>query len=293
MLAPPAARCVLLMLVATFLLAEAAAAAPGALRRGDAAYARRGEGQVDGQAAAEPIAEAVAAYEEARRDGQGDLETYWKLLRALFFQGHYAMREASAKHAVFCRGVEVARMAEARLAASIGADDLIEDADPAQVAAALRGNSDAAPVCFWSALAFASWGRAAGVAAALREGLAEGLRRRAELVIALDPAYEGGGAHRLLGRIHAEVPRIPFLTPWVERERAVRELREAFAIGPDQPWNQLLLGMTLLELVPAEKPQALELLHRVAAEPPRPEFLVEDAGLGRAARDLLAGVGGR
>ena len=287
MTGPPAVRCLLFVLSAVLLGAAPAKPAPGALARGDAAYARRGEGRIEGRAASGPIREAVAAYEEAVRDGEG-LEAHWKLVRAHFFEGEYVAASDREKRAVFGRGVEIARVAESVLAASIGAETLLGDAQPSQVAAALRGNPDAAPVCFWSAVVFASWGRVSGTAAALREGLADRLRREAELVIALDPGYEAGGAHRLLGRIHAEVPKIPFLTPWVQRERAVAELRRAFDLAPDQPWNQLLLGMTLLEQAPAERRTAIDLLRQVAASSPRAEFVVEDAGVERVARDLLA-----
>ena len=287
MTGPPAVRFVLFVLPAILLGAAPAKAASGAVARGDAAYARRSEGRCEGRAAPGPIREAVSAYEEAVREGAG-LEAHWKLVRALFFEGEYVAAGEREKRAVFGRGAEIARAAESALAASIGAETLFGDAQPSQIAAALRGNPDAAAVCFWSAVVFASRGRVSGAAAALREGLADRLRRQAELVIALDPGYEAGGAHRLLGRIHAEVPKIPFLTPWVQRERAVAEVRRAFDLGPDQPWNQLLLGMTLLEQAPTERRQAIELLRQVAASSPRPDYAVEDAGAERAARDLLA-----
>ena len=263
------------------------------LAQGDAAYARRGEGQQDGHAAPAPIAAAVAAYEAAWVEEPTDLEVAWKLLRALFFQAEYAAPDEEARQAALTRAVERARQAEARLAASIGSDLLLGQGEPDEVAAALRGNPHAAPICFWSAVVVASWAREANPMEALRKGVAERLRRHAELVIALDPSYEGGGAHRLLGRIHAEVPRIPFVTPWVQRDRAVDELRQALALAPDDPFNQLLLGLTHLELAPDEKPAALELLQRVATVTPRPDHAVEDADVGRMARDALARAGGR
>lgn len=284
-------RCGVRTVAALAIATGAAAADPEALARGDAAYALRGLGQVGGRAAPGPIAEAVAAYEEALGEGAPGLEAHWKLLRALFFQGEYAA-DAAGRRAAFGRGVAVGRAAEGRLADSIGIATLGGERLPAEVAAALRGNPDAVPVCFWSAVVLASWGREAGAMLALREGIAERLRWQAELVIALDPTYEGGGAHRLLGRLHAEVPRIPFLTPWVHRERALAELQRALALAPDDPWNQLLLGMTLLEQAPAEKPRAFDLLRRVAARGPRPEFMVEDTGLEQTARALLAAAGG-
>ena len=267
------------------LAAATAGAEPDAIARGDAAYARRGDGQQGGHAAPEPIGEAVAAYEEAVRVLPSRLEAHWKLVRALFFQGEYAVSDPTQKHAIFGHGVEAGRVAEAWLASSSGQTTL--HGDPQVVAAILGGNPDATPICFWSAVVLASWGRGAGPMLALREGIAERLRHRAELVIALDPAFEAGGAHRLLGRIHAEVPRIPFVTPWVQRERALSELRRAFALAPDDPWNQLLLGMTLLELAPAERPRAIELLQGLATSSPRPDFIVEDIGVEQKARELL------
>jgi len=281
-------RCGVFALALATLGVAPSGAEPDALARGDAAYARRGEGQVDGRAAPGPIREAVVAYEAAAREAPANLEAQWKLLRALFFQAEYAATETSAKRTILARGLEVGREAEARLAESIGNATLLGQGAPEMAAVVLQGSPDAAPVCFWSAVVYASWGRVVGPMRALREGLAERLRREAELVIALDPAYEAGGAHRLLGRIHAEVPRLPFVTPWVQRERALAELRRAFALAPDHPANQLLLGMTILELAPAEKPEALELLQRVATGSPRHDFLVEDVGVERMARDLLA-----
>lgn len=280
------------LLVVLALPAPGAAQDEGLLARGDAAYARRGEGQRDGRAAPEPISEAVSAYEAALEAAPQDLEAAWKLLRALFFQAEYAAPDEAARKAVLAGARDRARMAEARLADRIGAGPLFGSEASEPVVAALRGIPHAVPICFWSAVVIASWARDANPMVAVGQGVAESLRRHAELVIALDPAYEAGGAHRLLGRIHAEVPRIPFVTPWVQRERAIGELRQAHALAPDDPWNQLLLGMTLLELAPGEKPQALQLLQQVARVAPRPDRAVEDLGVGRMARDALARAGG-
>lgn len=284
-------RTVLPLVLAATLLAASGAGAEDLVARGDAAYARRSEGQRDGRALPGPIAEAVAAYDAAWSQSPEDLEAAWKLLRALFFQAEYAVASGAERQALLRQGVARGREVEARLAATIGNEILLGQGALDEVAAALRGNPNAAPVCFWSAVLVASWARDANPMEALRQGVAESLRRHAELVIALDPAYEAGGAHRLLGRIHAEVPRIPFVTPWVQRERALGELHQAFALAPQDPWNQLLLGLTLLELAPDQKPKALELLQRVASGPPRPDHAVEDLGVGRMARDALARVG--
>lgn len=278
----------LLSSLAALSSAASAEAAEGLLARGDGAYARRAEGQRDGRAAAGPIDEAIGAYEAAFREDPKHLEAGWKLSRAIFFRAEYATPDAAERERILARGVEYGRLAERELAAALGATPSLEDAEPAVAAQAFRGNPHAAPTIFWGALLVASAARDANAIEALRSGIASRLRRYAELVIALDPGYEAGGAHRLLGRLHAELPRIPFLTAWVERERAVGELRRALALGPEDPVNQLLLARTLLELAPDERSQALALLERVASAPPRPDSVVEDAGAVRLARDLLA-----
>lgn len=260
--------------------------------RGDAAWDRRADGQRDGRARAEPIGDAVIAYQEAVDADASRLDALWKLLRAIHFQSEFADCEEGERQRTLARGMEQAQAAEARLAALAGLHALVGQAEPARVADALRTHPEAAPVAFWSAVVTAAWARTAGAVEALRRGLALTLRRHAELVIALDPAYEAGGAYRLLGRIHAEVPRIPLVTGWVERERAVAELERALAVDPNHPWNQLLLGQTLLELAPAERGRALGLLQRVATGSPRPGYAVEDEALGRQARDVLARAGG-
>jgi hypothetical protein len=89
-------------------------------------------------------------------------------------------------------------------------------------------------------------------------------------------------------RIHAQVPRIPFFTGFVDRSRAVPEGERALAIAPSHPANGFLLALTLLELAPERHDEALHLLQRAAAAEPRPDQLVEDLAIRRAAAERLA-----
>jgi len=109
------------LLASACMLVTSAAANAGAnteaLARGDAAWARRAEGQSDGKAAAAPIAEAVAAYEEALTAEPESLETRARLLRALWFQGEYATADNAGKQKVFEHGKAVGELGLDQIAA--------------------------------------------------------------------------------------------------------------------------------------------------------------------------------
>ena len=104
----------------------------------------------------------------------------------------------------------------------------------------------------------------------------------------LDPAAEQAGAHVVLGRLHAEAPRMPFLTMWVDRGKGLEHLRAALALSPDSPQIQYFLADTLLRLDPARGDEAAALLRRCATQPPRPEFPVEDEHYAWQARARLS-----
>jgi hypothetical protein len=122
----------------------------------------------------------------------------------------------------------------------------------------------------------------------VREGVATRLRRYTQIAIDLEPEYEEGGAFRLLGRLHAELPRVPFLSGWVDRGRAIPLVERAYAVAPANPGNRLLLALTLLELAPERRAEALDLLRQVEGVTPRPSMQIEDLYARREAREKLA-----
>ena len=84
------------LLAAAWLVLATGAAAGSALARGDAAWARRAEGEESGRPQPGPILEAVSAYEEALASKPEDLEAHWKLLRAFYFAGYFAAERKEA-----------------------------------------------------------------------------------------------------------------------------------------------------------------------------------------------------
>jgi hypothetical protein len=122
----------------------------------------------------------------------------------------------------------------------------------------------------------------------VREGLAGRIYRDAQAAVALDETIEEGGAHRLLARLHATLPRVLFLSPWVDPSRALPHLERALALSPSHPGNRLLYAFTLLELAPERRGEALALLEELAVLEPRPSERSEDLAMRRSARERLA-----
>jgi len=273
----------------------AAPAGAAEIARGDAAWARRAVGQVEGRARPGPVREAIAAYEAAVAARPDDLEARWKLVRALWFSGEFASADDAEERAAYERARSLAEPAVESLSARLGSPSTGEasarpEALRAKLAAAERG--DAAHLYFWAAVGLGAWSRSAGLLEAVRAGAASRLHEYTVLSIALDPSVEGGGALRLLSRIHAELPRVPLLSGFVDRSRALPLAARAAAEYPDHPGNPYLVGLTLLELAPERRSEGLRLVREAAGLAPRPEQLVEDTALRMGARSRLAAEGG-
>jgi hypothetical protein len=250
------------------------------LARGDAAWARRAEGERGGLPQPGPIDAALQAYAAALTARPDDLEARWKLLRAFHFAGEFTGKGEKERRAIFERAREVSEDGLERLAQEMGAGARLEAADLETLGERLEAAgvrpTDVARLHFWAAINWGAWSRIVGLLGAVRQGVANRLHRYTSLAVALEPGYEDGGPLRLLGRLHAELPRVPFLSGWVDRNQAVSLVESAYALAPENPGNQLLLALTLLDLAPERRAEALDLLEGVARLTPRPSMRVED-----------------
>jgi tetratricopeptide (TPR) repeat protein len=136
------------------------------------------------------------------------------------------------------------------------------------------------------------WGQYFGKIASVRKGVAGRIRRYGETALALAPEYSDAGPYRLLGRLHALAPIVPFFTSWIDRDRAIEMLTKAVEVAPDDPLNRLFLGEALLEYRRSEKQRALELIRTAAHAKPRPGRELEDTEAIRDAQDRLAQLEG-
>jgi tetratricopeptide (TPR) repeat protein len=279
-----------LLLLALFGLSAVEAHADD-LARGDAAWASRAEGERDGRPLPGPIDAALEAYEAALRARPDDLEARWKLLRAFHFVGDFTGKGEKERRAIFERAREVSEEGLVWLAQEMGAGERLEDANLATLGERLEAAgvrpTDVARLHFWAAINWGAWSRIVGLLGAVRQGVANRLYRYTSLAVALEPGYEEGGPLRLLGRLHAELPRVPFLSGWVDRNQAVSLVESAHALAPENPGNRLLLALTLLDLAPERRGEALGLLEQVERLTPRPSMRIEDLAVREQARKRL------
>jgi hypothetical protein len=259
--------------------------------RGDSAWARRAEGEREGRPLQGPIRESVRSYEGALSDRPESLEARWKLLRALHFSGDFAAPDADEARRIFDRAREVSEQGLDLLAKRVGSRKRLEEMAPEEIRGRLAATDvfsrDVARLYFWSAINWGAWSRNAGLLSAVRQGVANRIHRYTLVTIALEPEYDEGGAFRLLGRLHGELPRVPFVSSWVDRDESIPLLERAYAMAPENPGNRLLLALTLLDLAPERRREALDLLEQVEELTPRPSMRIEDLAIRREARDRL------
>jgi hypothetical protein len=246
---------------------------------GDRHYAMRAEGSVGGHARAEHIDAAIAAYQRGN-----DLESQWKLLRAYRFKGAYVARTNDDKKKVYGAAKTAGEKAIATVYRMLS---LKSSAPEKQVATAARAVPGAAEAFLWDAVNWGEWALAYGKMAAVREGAADRIRREATIAHLANPRLEGGAPSRVLGRLHDQTPRIPFITGWASEKEAVRFLTESLRIDPTNKITIVFLAEALEELDSDNKPRAIKMLRDAIAAPNDPQYPVEQAAATDDARALL------
>ncbi len=245
------------------------------LTKGDRAWAARAE-MLDGDRA-DPtrIEEAIVHYRAAAEAEPDSLEARWKLLRALHYAIDFTTLSEDDQEARVGEAVEVVRASDALTASDRPA-----------------ASADVARLLFWSSIAWGTRAQRVGLLTIVREGVAKRMYVNAERSLELDPSVDQGGALRLLSRLHSALPRVPFVSGWVDRDQALPLAEQGYALDPDHPGNRLVLALTLLEREPERAEEARMLLQTVASTEPRPSWLVEDLRIREQARERLAELDG-
>jgi hypothetical protein len=252
-------------------------------------YGRRQEGRVGARAAAGPINQAIAGYEEAARDPDF-VEPRWKLARALYFKGIYTGLDEDSKKAVFQKAKRVSDDAIAILGASLEKRGIkgFLDFGPELLAGNLKDRSDAAPSYFWAAVSWGEWALAVGKVEAAKTGAAEKVRDDGLTVIGIDHDFEEGGGYRVVGRLHDQAPWIPFITGWVSHSEAIKYLRLAMQVNNRNFVNRHFLAEALYHGDAKERAEGIALEEALLADAPSPQHLVEEIKIQEDARQNLS-----
>lgn len=246
------------------------------------------------QAAPDAIDDAIAAYRVAWDEGAGSLASGWKLVRALWWAGEFSNLGESAAKSRFAEARAVATEAFSGLdSRSVGrtpVSALAPDEWPA--AFPPERHEDVAALLFWSAITEGAWGRSQDLLTNIRQGVAGLSHDRALASVALAPGIDEGGAQRLLSRLHAQLPRVPLITGWVDRGLAVEWGERAVAVSREHPGNALILALALLDAgVEGRRDEAIATLERLAAFEPREDSVMADLSAREVARERLRTLG--
>ena len=255
---------------------------------GDQLWAARAEGHQGGRANGATIDRAIAAYERAIAANPNDVEARWKLLRAIRFKGAYVAANNDQKKQVYNVGRKAGDAAIALVDKQLAAKGAKPKGSEKDVATAARSIAGAGEVYFWDAVNWGEWALAYGKMAAVKEGAADRIRREATIAMLVDPRMEGGGGARVLGRLHDQTPRVPFITGWASSKEAVRFLSESNRADPTNKITRVFLAEALVSNDSDNKPRAVQMLKDVVSSPNDPNFAVEDEAAQDDARALLA-----
>lgn len=277
-------------LAALFVVVAVAIPAAAQVADGDAHFAKRAEGHEGARAKTNHVDAAIAAYQRAVRQSPNDLEARWKLLRALRYKGAYVANGNEAKKQVFDQARKSGEQSLAVLDRMLAGKGLrsVAKASEKAIADAARSIPHAGSLFYWDAVNWGEWALVYGKLNAVKQGAADRIKRGATIAHMIDPRIEGGGGARVLGRLHNQTPRVPFLTGWVSDELAVKYLNESLAQHRDNKLTRVFLAEAMVANDKKKKAEATRILREVISSRNDPAFAVEDAAAQEQARKLLS-----
>ena len=198
---------------------------------------------------------ALAKLQEALAAGEDAYGVNWRLSRVEYWIGDHAA-DKTAKKQIFQQGIE-----HAKKAIELGPDKV-------------EGH-------FWLGVCYGVYGEAKGVLKSL--SLVKPIKEEMRRVLEIDPAYDKGGADRVLGRVYHEVPRIA----GGSEKKSLGHLLKAVEYGPRVGLNLLYLADTYISLGQIDK--ARQTLEYILTMEPEPELIPETMEEREQARQRLEG----
>lgn len=219
--------------------------------QGDVYYAQRAKDAQGDRAPREKVLTALALYRYALPDSEFTEMAAGRILRAYYFQGCYAYVDATDRLRVHTEAIE------------FGARYY-----------ALYPRSPA--IGYWYAVNLSLWAKERGPLQAVKEGVAERIRRIAETMISMTERnlVDQAGAYQILGRMHQLLPRIPLILTWPDKSLAESYLRKSIVADPNDLTGYLFLGELLRDQ--GRHLEAAQLIYPALRHPPRESDVLED-----------------
>jgi len=199
--------------------------------------------------------EALAFYQDALIQNEDAFGVYWRMARVEYWIGDHA-ESGDEKKQAFQMGIYHAKKAVAL-------------------------KPDRPEGHYWLGVNYGSYGEAKGVLKSL--SLVGPIKEEMKRVLAIDPAFEFGGADQLLGRLYYELPGLF----GGDKKKSLEHLLKSKELGPRVGLTRIYLADTYLAMGEVEKARAE--LEFVAAIEPYPSLIPETAQEKKMAADRLKG----
>jgi tetratricopeptide (TPR) repeat protein len=235
---------IILALAALPALAQTPSSSP-LVQQGDDLYTQRAD--------LAKAKEAQAKYEAALAAKEDDYGASWRLARILYWIGDHTPAN-DAKKQLFQQGID-----HAKKAVELGPD---------------RADGH-----FWLGVCYGVYGEAKGVLKSL--SLVKPIKAEMRRVLEIDPAYDRGGADRVLGRVYHQLPGFA----GGSEKLSLQHLQKAVEYGPHVGLNLLYLSDTYVSLDRVE--DARKALETILTMEPMPDLLPETAEEQAQARQRL------
>lgn len=196
---------------------------------------------------------ALDLYRTALNQAENKYEPFWKIARQLYYIGEHT-EEKKEKKTIFSQAVYYAEKA-------------------------IQLAPEKPDGYYWRGVNNGKYGESRGVLKSLF--LVKPIKSDMNKVIELNPAYEDGGAYRVLGRVYFKLPGFA----GGSNEESLELLKKSIEFGPDDANTRLFLGETLLAMDETEK--AREELEFVLSLEDDPLWKSDVASAKKQAKELL------
>jgi len=206
------------------------------------------------------INKAIKAFNESLSKHNHAIESAIYLLKSYYFKGMYVNMPQKEQKEIYDKGADLGEQWLKKYPQSVG-------------------------IKFWYAALLGHWAKIHGFVASATHGISEKLRRISKDIIRIDSTYQGGGGYRILAQVHFYSPKIPFFMSWPSDDKALKLIKKAMKIAPDNPTNRMLYAQVLIEFDRYE--EAKEHLQFILDMNLRSTHIVEDRYLKYRSRQLL------
>ncbi len=238
----------------------------------DSLFDMRAKGSTSRQALIDPANNTLVAYNHALTVYPDTISLYWKKLRAFHFLIEFSDIADTSKTELINSAKSAADSAMLKIKTvcfknpQSSNNNTIDTLD--------CSSSDVASTYFWSAICLGIWSRS-------QEGVANKVKytkrifHYAEQALAIDPTVDKGGSQRLLSVLHGTIPKVPFITGFIDKSKVLPLINDALSLYPNHPGNRLLKAKAMMNQDPPQRDSSQTILKSILSETPHGPWRVE------------------